>query len=345
MKNIFMLLMLSILALFSCQKGEKGMLTQPAIFNNNMVLQRNSEVPIWGNGQSGKIVDVVASWGEESSVKVDENGKWKLNLQTPKAGGPYTVKIQCCEQIINYENVLIGEVWVCSGQSNMEMPMRGWPPNDLIEGSEEAIKNSENPNIRLFTVKRAISDKPEKDCVGAWSQCNPQTVADFSATAYFFGRKIQKKLDIPIGLIHTSWGGTPAESWTPGSELKSMDDFKDSVEKLKNAGEQVQSLNQWLNTLKKIDMAKVSGEDIWRNLEFDDDDNSTSELDDSQWNTMELPCLWESREIGDFDGIIWFRKTVHLEKVDGDYQIELGPIDDMDVTYFNGKKIGGYEET
>ena len=343
MKRIFLLALIVLICLSSCQKGGNEILTLPAIFNNNMVLQQDSNVPVWGKANPGEEITVSANWDEDASAITENDGKWQVKIQTPKAGGPYEISVAGKNKTIIYKNVLIGEVWVCSGQSNMEMPMKGWPPNDLIEGSEEAIKSGENPYIRLFTVKRTISDKPENDCIGNWTECNPQMVADFSATAYFFGRKLSENLNIPIGLIFTSWGGTPAESWTPGSELKSMDDYSDDVEHIKNARAQIIVLNEWLATLDVINMAELEGDDIWKNLEFNDAENFSDELDDADWYTMELPGRWEDTDFGEFDGAIWFRKTITVDKKDGVYKLELGPIDDMDVTYFNGKKVGGYE--
>lgn len=344
MKKLISLMLIMLVLLPNCGKKEMN-LTLPSIFNDDMVLQRNSEVAFWGHGTQGIKVEVKAEWGQKNSTLVNNEGQWKLKLKTPKAGGPYKIDIITDNETISYENVLIGEVWICSGQSNMEMPVKGWPPGDTIRNSEQEIKNADYPQIRLFTVERAVAHKPRFDCNGIWSECSPETVGDFSATAYFFGRRLHKKLDIPIGLIHSSWGGTPAESWTPAEELKTMEDFRPTIEKLKDAKTQLTKLNNWLEDLNQIDMSRIQGEDKWQGLDFNDSQLSKANYDDGNWQIMELPAAWEKTELGQFDGAAWFRKKVDIQAADRDYVLELGPIDDMDVTYFNGKKIGGVEKT
>ncbi len=177
-----------------------------------MVLQQQTDAAIWGTASVNASVKVTTSWnGKSYTAKAGADGKWKLKVSTPAAGGPYEITVSD-GKTLKLKNVMIGEVWVCSGQSNMEMPMKGYM-NQPILGSNEAIATSSNPSIRLFTVKKATSLLPLDDFSGAWSTSEPVNVSEFSATAYFFGLMLNKALNVPVGLINTSWGGTRIEPW------------------------------------------------------------------------------------------------------------------------------------
>ncbi len=194
----------------------------PAIFADNMVLQQQTEAALWGLADKNTEITVITSWDNKIySTSSDRAGNWKLNVSTPVAGGPYSITISDGQEI-TLSNVLIGEVWVCSGQSNMQMPMLGYR-NQPVQGANKAIVTSENNSIRLMTVERATNIEPQFDFKGEWLECNPQTVAEFSATAYYFGRLLQDVLNVPVGLICSSWGGTPIEPWMSENELKEYD--------------------------------------------------------------------------------------------------------------------------
>lgn len=187
-------------------------ITLPAIFGDHMVLQQQTEAAIWGKATPSKTVNISTSWDNKShSVKSDMDGQWKVKVKTPVAGGPYQITISD-GKALTLQDVLIGEVWVGSGQSNMQMTMRGYY-NQPIFGANEAVATSRNPNMRLFTVERVKSLTPAYDFTGKWLECTPENVVDFSATAYFFGRMIHQALDVPVGLICSSWGGTRIEPW------------------------------------------------------------------------------------------------------------------------------------
>lgn len=194
----------------------------PAIFGDNMVLQQKTEAPVWGKATPGKMVSVSTSWDNKKySVRAGNDGTWKVKVNTPSAGGPFEITITD-GTILKLKNVLIGEVWICSGQSNMQMPMKGFR-NQPVAGSIETIVKSENENIRLFTVERNRSFEPLDNFIGKWENCVPENVAEFSATAYYFGRMLQEILDVPVGLICSSWGGTRIEPWISESGLKEFD--------------------------------------------------------------------------------------------------------------------------
>jgi len=196
----------------------------PSFFSSNMVLQQNEEVAIWGKDDPRTSVEVTGSWGKSVTAKTNKDGKWKVKLKTPVAGGPYNVTIKG-SKTIQLEDVLIGEVWLCSGQSNMEMPLKGYN-NQPINGSNEEILNSTNDRIRLFNTERASSLTPEEDVSGKWLTSEPNSVGEFSATAYFFAKKLESILDVPIGLIETSWGGSTAEAWVDGSTIEQFENLE-----------------------------------------------------------------------------------------------------------------------
>lgn len=193
-----------------------------AIFGNNMVLQQQTEAAIWGKATPGKTVKVITSWNSKTyRTLASGSGDWKLKVNTPVAGGPFNITISDGKSV-KLNNVLIGEVWVCSGQSNMEMPMQGFR-NQPVTGSNELIATSSNNNIRLFDVKREVNLEPQSDFTGKWMLCEPENVGRFSATAYFFGKMLQKALGVPVGLICSSWGGTRIEPWIGESGIKKFD--------------------------------------------------------------------------------------------------------------------------
>ena len=199
----------------------------PAIFGNNMVLQQQTDVAIWGTAQANATVKLVSSWNNKSyTTKASADGQWKLKIATPKAGGPYNITISDGQQL-KLENILIGEVWFCSGQSNMEMPLKGYM-NQPVMGSLEATVNAPASTMRFFTTARATSNSPLNDCKGSWEICNSETATEFSATAFFFGRTLNKVLNVPIGLIHSSWGGTAIQPWMSAEACKAFDFIKDT---------------------------------------------------------------------------------------------------------------------
>jgi sialate O-acetylesterase len=212
MKRILPYLMTLLIVFVITSLNAYSEVKLPAIFGDNMVLQQQADAAIWGTASANASVKVSTSWnGKSYTAKAGADGKWKLKVSTPAAGGPYEITVSD-GKTLKLKNVMIGEVWVCSGQSNMEMPMKGYM-NQPILGSNEAIATSLNQSIRLFTVKKATSLQPLDDFSGAWTTCEPANVSEFSATAYFFGLMLNKALNVPVGLINTSWGGTRIEPW------------------------------------------------------------------------------------------------------------------------------------
>jgi sialate O-acetylesterase len=341
MKKTFLILV-SFLALLSCQKKPSG-LELPALIGDNMILQQKTEIHIWGNALPGTPVDVSASWGGKGKSVTGDDKVWSVTIPSPEAGGPFTITVAAPDTTITLNNVLVGEVWVCSGQSNMEMPLAGWPPNDTIMYSAKTITSASVPEIRLFNVQRKVSAEPLKDCSGKWEVCSPSSVGQFSAAAYFFGKKLHDELNVPVGLIESAWGGTPAEAWMSADILEESGEFVSELKKIKESVPLIAGYQSWLNNHKQI-VADASGESQWKNLTFSDDVVPDNNFNDSGWPVMKLPGQFE-QVTGDFDGVIWFRRSVDLpEEMSGkELTLSLGPIDDMDRTYFNGQLVGSHE--
>jgi sialate O-acetylesterase len=179
----------------------------PHVIGSNMVLQRDAELPIWGWAEPGEKVSVEFN-GQTAEATADSEGRWSVKLDPVKAGGPHAMVIEGNNRVA-LENILVGEVWVCSGQSNMQWSVR------QSANPDEEIAAAKFPNIRLFYVPRVVATEPKTDVDASWVECSPETVEGFSAVAYYFGRKLHQELDVPVGLIHTSWGGTRIEPWTP----------------------------------------------------------------------------------------------------------------------------------
>lgn len=210
MKRI--LLTFFILSFFSIHMFGKIIL--PSVFTDNMVLQQNSNVAIWGWSDPGETVKIVTSWNNDTiKVKADGAAKWSTSIKTMGAGGPYSIQLLGSSKV-QLNNVMLGEVWLCSGQSNMEMSVN-WK---LINGEEDAAKAT-NPNIRIFHVQKLGAEYPQQNCMANWTVCSPETMRSTSAVAYFFAREIQQKLNVPVGIIVSAWGGTPAEVWIEKSRV------------------------------------------------------------------------------------------------------------------------------
>lgn len=202
--------------------------TLPNIFGDNMVLQRNAEVKIWGWASPKEEIKLTTSWdNQEYKVVANNQAQWELKIKTPEAGGPFTISIKGYNEVV-LKNILIGEVWVCAGQSNMEMSA-SWG----IESGEEEMKNATNPNIRFFTVPKLTATTPQNNLLGNWVESTPETMKNFSAIGYFFAKRLREDLkNVPIGLISSNWGGTPAEIWMPEEVVQNDPVLLENAKKL-----------------------------------------------------------------------------------------------------------------
>ena len=216
MRKLFLLT-----ALFAAATTISAKVVLPKIFASGMVMQQQTDANLWGEAKADATVKIATSWNKKTvSVKAGNDGKWTAKIQTPAAGGPYSITFNDGEKTV-IDNILVGELWICSGQSNMEMPMKGFK-NQPVENAVEDILHSGDSKMRLFTVKRTSLYQPATDVVGEWKEASPEAVRNFSATAYYFGRELRRMLNVPVGLIVTSWGGSSCEAWMDRDWLKAF---------------------------------------------------------------------------------------------------------------------------
>jgi hypothetical protein len=224
----------------------------PKVFTNDMVLQRDIPIKIWGWADKRETI-AITFLNETVEVKADRKGHWTAELKPAEAGGPYELVIKG-ENEITLSNILVGDVWICSGQSNMQWPL------STTNGAEAAIKNSTNPTIRLFTVERNTSTVPLDDCESeGWMICGPETVPSFSAVAYYFGKKLNEDLDVPIGLLHTSWGGTNVETWISADAISQVEGFEGIQKEVSEFDEEVviKEIDNFVNMAKKCSKLEI----------------------------------------------------------------------------------------
>ncbi len=325
-------------ALLMCGMWAEAKVTLPSVYTNNMVLQQKSTLKIHGKANPNAEVTLQTGWSRTAiTVKSDARGQWYMEVGTPKAGGPYTLVFSDGEDT-TIDNVMVGEVWLGSGQSNMEMPLAGW---GKVFDYEKEIANAKYPNIRLFQVKKVI-DLKERDRfsleynMGGWQECSPETVHNFSALCYFFACRLWEELKVPIGVIDDDWGGTPAQSWVKAEALGRVVGFEQQVATLQNMDmEEYQKLserlnNEWNDAFTTKDIGLTAARPWYGN-----------DIDDTRWHTIAVPGNWETTGLGALDGVVWFRKTVEIPEAQAgkDLRLSLGSVDDADITYFNGEKV------
>ena len=337
-----------VLFLIGCQTNSPTELSLNNLFNDHMVLQQDTLVSFWGQATKGVKVSLHSSWGAQATTVADETGNWMVQLNTPKADNKsHTVTVKSKKNTIKIEDVLMGEVWLASGQSNMEMPMKGFryaKVHELVEGAEEEIANANYPEIRMFTVKRTIAFEPQENIEGNWAVCTPETLGEFSAVAYYFGKKLYQELNVPIGLIHSSWGGSPAESWARLDLIEKIKGFENTSKRLEIANDPNTPYNKWVakhtsvkwDSLIEVDNFKWVDE---THLEF-----LYSDYNDDAWQDAAVTSIGEAFEKDDFNGIGWIRQQLNIDSLpEGDLVFDLGETDDLYTIFINGEMIGRKE--
>ncbi|MBQ9285620.1 MAG: 9-O-acetylesterase [Bacteroidaceae bacterium] len=310
----------------------------PGWMTDNMVLQQQSALHLKATAKPKAKVKVTASWNREVlETRADAEGRFALDLAIPEAGGPYTLTFNDGRKTV-LDNVMVGEVWFCSGQSNMEMPVKGW---GRVKDFEQEVANANHPLIRLFQVKEVTALTPQTEVpyghTNGWAVCSPEMVEEFSATAYFFARTLSERLGIAVGVVNSSWGGTPAETWTSHEALKHVTGFEDMLKRIEEIGpERVQ-------TVYEESMADWNRQFLTKDQGLRDADIHSPKwnAETDGWQTMSLPALWEDQGLPGFDGVAWFRRVVDIpaDLAGKDLMLNLGMIDDEDKTYWNGEMV------
>ena len=322
----------------------KNSLELPSLFSDNMVLQRNAEVNIWGQSTPFSEVEISVPWGQFSGTSNAE-GKWEIILPTQTSNTPFDLQVCSQGYCKTLKNAVLGEVWLASGQSNMSMPLSGWLPTDPIEDSSKEIASAHKYPLRFFKVNQATGHRPMKTIKGTWRVSDSSNAPNFSATAYFFAKNLYQALQIPIGIINSSWGGTPVQSWADQSALKNIPAYENA---LSSIAQMDKKRAEYINWLKPLDHYPNTAQDYianqWREIDFDDERFINETFDDSQWKTLKLPGnyadVFNKPKANDFDGIVWVRKTFIIDKLSKNYKFNLGLVDDMDFTFINGEFIG-----
>lgn len=309
----------------------KGDVRLPKIFSDHMVLQRNAPIKIWGWSSPGEKITVSFNTQTKTS-KADKQGRWTLSLASMPAGGPYVLSVRG-KNLVTYSDVMVGEVWLCSGQSNME-----WILKDT-QHAETEIASATYPMIRHFDVPNRMSGSPQTDVAeGKWTRCSPETAAQFTAVGYYFAKALWNELKVPVGLINATWGGTFIEAWMSYPSLQKIPGYEE-VPQLTDA-----QLEKWFKTIDQCYQNYATKLGFQDPLAIRQDDAGWSEvaLDDSRWISVPFPGNFDATYLPRFDGLIWFRTTVAIPQdlVNQKAVLRMGKIDDSDETYINGKKIG-----
>ena len=335
---------------FSCESPQKHPLKLNPLFSNQMVLQQEKNVAIWGEYAPNSTVTIKGSWGEISSGMSNNNGSWKVLIPTPKAGGPFELEIITKTTTKKITDVMIGEVWLASGQSNMEMDFDYCC--NTTDNSEIELSTANYPDIRMLNITNQISSLPTSNFEGNWEKAIGENITNFSAVGYFFAKKLHKKLNIPVGIIHSSWGGTDIEAWTSRETLNTIDFLKEDMSSYDTLVSKSSKSVEWFSQFESIKLPSdvwylfledpIGKPDKWEKLDFKDDKYISSSYQDyTKWEKLILPGSFDNVfETNDFDGAILFEKSFSLKEVKGDYTLNLGPISDMEFTYINGEKIG-----
>lgn len=299
-------------------------LTVPKVFGNNMVVQRGINIPVWGKSTVGSKITIEFA-STKTLATANAEGKWTARLPILSAGGPYVLKIYSDSDTLKFS-----DVWLASGQSNMQMAV-GWG----IDHQEEELKSANYPDIRLFTVGNDLNNKPQDDIpAGSWLPCTPETVKDFSAIGYFFARQIQSEINVPIGIIHSSWGGTDIQPWISADALQTQPLYKDTLPKIitqtgdfSNGYEASEKVNKHRDSI--IATSNIGIKTKVFALRYNDD----------TWKTLLIPTKWKNYGIENYYGYVWFRKHICLKSTSKELTLNLGMVSHDNIAYFNGKEL------
>jgi sialate O-acetylesterase len=309
----------------------------PRLVSDGMVLQRNAKIKIWGWAKPGGTV-TLHFLGQAYRSMVSEEGRWEIAITTQQAGGPHDMKIMTGDEkeSILLSNILIGDVWLCSGQSNMEMRMEA-----LTEVYPEDIKGSDNSLIRQFMVPMVYNfSGPQLDVdAGSWQSANPDNILSFTATGYFFALELFRRYQVPIGLINASLGGSPAEAWLSEDALLQFPGYLEAARRFRDTKyveeileKDISLREEWCRNITQQDIGLMEPEKSFY----------TTEYDASDWDEMKVPSYWEEEGIGSFNGVVWFRKVINLtaQMAEQKAVLRMGNILDEDTVYINGKEVG-----
>jgi sialate O-acetylesterase len=318
----FLLMLLSAIA-------AKADIKLPQVFSDHMVLQRNKPIHVWGWASSGEAVKVALGTASQST-RANKQGKWEVFLPAMPAGGPHVLTVTG-KNSVQLNDVMIGEVWLCGGQSNMEWPVR------LSINPEKEIAAANYPMIRHIKIQRATALQKQDDVQETqWEVCSPATAANFTAVGYFYARELFKELNVPIGLINSNWGGTMVETWISNESFFGDAEFASLKKDMPASFDSIIKIQE-LAMQNLVKNAQGLLPTIAEARTF-----SKADYNDADWKTMKVPGAWENAGLPNLDGTVWFRKEIEIPAGTdlNNAILVLGPIDDADSTYINGILVG-----
>ncbi|MGV7207512.1 sialate O-acetylesterase [Oxalobacteraceae bacterium A2-2] len=327
--------LLALAAACLCWSAQAAELDLARIFSDHAVLQRDQPVTVWGTAPAGATVAVSLA-GQGASASADARGKWRVSLPAQPAGGPYTLQVASGGKTVSRSDILVGDVYLCSGQSNMEFPLRA------STGATEAIQGARNQRMRFLNVEKHSAATPQEELKGAvaWTPVTPETVGETSAVCYYMARSLQASYQVPVGLVHASWGGTTIQGWIGAGSLGTLPAYRDGVAAVAEYGADAAAgmrgeaarNDAWWTAHDPADAAQRG----WRGARFDD----------AAWPDITPGGSWKDSGVTgfkDFDGVAWYRATITLtaEQAAQARQLNLGPVDTYDTTWVNGVRVGG----
>jgi sialate O-acetylesterase len=324
----------AVLASVTSTSSSQAAVTPNPLFADHAVLQAGTAVPVWGTAAPGEAVTVELA-GQHATTAAGADGRWRVSLGPLAAGGPFTLTIAGSNKVV-VSDVLVGEVWIAGGQSNMERQLGPRAGQQPIDDWEKEAAAADHPQIRQFLVAQEKSLMPVAAVRGAWTVCTPEAVKDFTAVGYFFARDLQRARRVPVGIIHSSWGGTPAEAWTSEVGLRALPDFADLGAEINtliaDPAAARRAYEAKLETWFAAHDAGSAAGHLWRD----------PALAVEGWKTMSLPTLWEDAGEPDLNGVVWFRRSFDLPAgAPGTAaELDLAMVDDIDTTWVNGVKVG-----
>ena len=320
-------LLLAIAADGAVAQGAPGALHLARIFSDGMVIQRDARIPVWGWAAPGTRVTARLRGGSAQGI-ADSSGRWSVTLPASSAGGPYALTVSAGTERVVVTNVLVGDVWVASGQSNMEFSL------SVANDAAAEIAAAHDSSIREFKVPNSWAERPASEDVvgGSWAPADPEHVGAFSAVAYFFARELRRTQHVPIGIVNVTWGGSAIETWMSArTQGRSEDAAAEQIARERARGDSVREAMRARFGNVDDDQGLVNGVAVW-----------AASSSDSGWASIRVPALWESVGYADLDGVAWYRTTITLsaDEASHDAQLSLGPVDDDDITWVNGVEVG-----
>ena len=332
--------MSAVLAVGCSQSGEFHL---KGVFSDGVVLQQQAEVHVRGTASPGACIGLSTDWDYNVTTSADAKGEWDMVVRTPQADmSSHTMRFSCGDSVKTFNDVLIGEVWVASGQANMCQPLEGWEGVDSIAGGREAIRTSGDDHLRFFVVEPGLSYSAESEVVGQWSKASPSSAAKLPALPYFFGRDLRDSLSVPVGIVVAAHSGTPCRSWVGIPEMADDEEFGRVCKSYVEDADDIRRYYDWLATLPSISLESTDGSDPLESVLVYDDYVNMSAGSFAEWPSMEIPGYWDSKELDGFCGVVWFAREVTIPQswVGKRLKLDLGCIDDRDVTYVNYVPVG-----